>query len=109
MNKISTEKTVATVGTIEFEPNAINVIPSKSTFTVDLRNPNEEKLKADEEALKNYLEKLRVEEGVKIETERLVRFLPVTFNERIVKIIEEVAKEKNYSCRRMTSGAGHDV
>ena len=51
-NKISTEKNVATVGTIEFEPNTINVIPSKSTFTVDLRNPNEEKLKADEEALK---------------------------------------------------------
>lgn len=105
----SNEKTVATVGTIEFEPNAINVIPSKSTFTIDLRNPNEEKLKADEEALKNYLEKLRVDEKVKIETERLVRFLPVTFDERIVKIIESVAKDKNYSYRRMTSGAGHDA
>ena len=58
---------------------------------------------------KNYLEKLRTEERMKIETERLVRFLPVTFNERIVKIIEEVAKDKNYSCRRMTSGAGHDA
>ncbi|EUB42491.1 MULTISPECIES: Zn-dependent hydrolase [Fusobacterium] len=101
--------TVATIGTISFEPNAINVIPSKSTFTVDLRDPNEEKLKSAEKALKNYLEKLRTEERMKIETERLVRFLPVTFNERIVKIIEEVAKDKNYSCRRMTSGAGHDA
>ena len=101
--------TVATIGTISFEPNAINVIPSKSTFTVDLRDPNEKKLKSAEKALKNYLEKLRTEERMKIETERLVRFLPVTFNERIVKIIEEVAKDKNYSCRRMTSGAGHDA
>lgn len=101
--------TVATIGTISFEPNAINVIPSKSTFTVDLRDPNEEKLKSAEKALKNYLEKLRTEERMKIETERLVRFLPVTFNERIVKIIEKVAKDKNYSCRRMTSGAGHDA
>lgn len=101
--------TVATIGTISFEPNAINVIPSKSTFTVDLRDPNEEKLKSAEKALKNYLEKLRTEKRMKIETERLVRFLPVTFNERIVKIIEEVAKDKNYSCRRMTSGAGHDA
>lgn len=101
--------TVATIGTISFEPNAINVIPSKSTFTVDLRDPNEEKLKSAEKALKNYLEKLRTEERMKIETKRLVRFLPVTFNERIVKIIEEVAKDKNYSCRRMTSGAGHDA
>lgn len=101
--------TVATIGTISFEPNAINVIPSKSTFTVDLRDPNEEKLKAAEEALKNYLEKLKTEEGMKIETERLVRFLPVIFNEKIVKIIESVAKDKNYFCRRMTSGAGHDA
>lgn len=105
----SNEKTVATVGTIEFEPNAINIIPSKSIFTIDLRNPNEEKLKADEEALKNYLEKIGEEEGVKIETERLARFLPVTFNEKIVKIIKDVAKNKNYSYRRMTSGAGHDA
>ena len=101
--------TVATIGTISFEPNAINVIPSKSIFTIDLRNPNEEKLKSAEKALKNYLEKLRTEERMKIETERLVRFLPVTFNEKIVKIIEDVAKNKNYSYRRMTSGAGHDA
>ncbi|WP_292293859.1 hydantoinase/carbamoylase family amidase, partial [Mesorhizobium sp.] len=32
--------TVATVGTIAFEPNAINVIPSRATFTVDLRDPD---------------------------------------------------------------------
>ena len=101
--------TVATIGTISFEPNAINVILSKSIFTVDLRDPNEEKLKAAEETLKNYLEKLRTEEEIKIETERLVRFLQVIFNERIVKIIESVTKDKNYSCRRMTSGAGHDA
>lgn len=31
--------TVATVGCISFEPNAINVIPSRAIFTVDLRDP----------------------------------------------------------------------
>ena len=29
--------------------------------------------------------------------------------EKIVKIIKDVAKNKNYSYRRMTSGAGHDA
>ncbi|MBQ5799808.1 MAG: hydantoinase/carbamoylase family amidase, partial [Oscillospiraceae bacterium] len=33
-------KTVATVGCMEFFPNAINVIPSRAVFTVDVRNPN---------------------------------------------------------------------
>ena len=35
---------VATVGCVELEPNAINVIPSKTIFTVDLRNPDKAKL-----------------------------------------------------------------
>lgn len=32
-------RTVATTGCITFEPNAINVIPSRAVFTVDVRNP----------------------------------------------------------------------
>ncbi|WP_236020108.1 hypothetical protein [Sabulicella rubraurantiaca] len=43
--------TVATVGCMRFEPNAINVIPSRAVFTVDLRSPNEGRLRADEAAL----------------------------------------------------------
>ncbi len=38
--KASNTSTVATVGCMTFEPNAINVIPSKATFTVDLRDPD---------------------------------------------------------------------
>jgi len=32
---------VATVGALSLEPNLINVIPSRATFTVDLRDPDE--------------------------------------------------------------------
>ena len=32
-------KTVCTVGTMAFEPNAVNVIPSQAVFTVDVRSP----------------------------------------------------------------------
>ena len=46
---------VATVGCIELKPNAINVIPSKAVFTVDLRNPDKEKLDNDEKILSEYL------------------------------------------------------
>ena len=34
-------KTVSTTGCMKFQPNAINVIPSRAVFTVDVRNPNE--------------------------------------------------------------------
>ncbi len=102
-------KTVCTVGTLELEPNAVNVIPSKAVFTVDLRNPNEEKLKEEEQALKDYLAELEKTDKVQISTERMVRFEPVLFDERIVELVEKAAEERKLSCRRITSGAGQDA
>ncbi|WP_026574618.1 Zn-dependent hydrolase [Bacillus sp. UNC438CL73TsuS30] len=105
----SNGQTFATVGTINFKPNAVNVIPSLATFTVDLRNPNEQRLKVEEEALANYLEELAVTEEVTITSEQLVRFPPVTFDQTIVKLVEQAAGERGLQSRRMTSGAGHDA
>ncbi|SIR59579.1 N-carbamoyl-L-amino-acid hydrolase [Peribacillus simplex] len=102
-------QTVATVGTISFKPDAINVVPSLATFTVDLRNPNEQSLQAEELALANYLKKLAASEEVSIKSEQLVRFHPVSFDETIVKLIEQVASIRGLQSRRMTSGAGHDA
>lgn len=101
--------TVATVGTIAFEPNAINVIPARAVFTVDLRDPNEERLKAEEQALADYLAKIAQEQGVTISAERLARFAPVTFDAKLVAEIEAAAHGRGLSARRMTSGAGHDA
>lgn len=105
----SNATTVATVGCIELEPNAINVIPSRATFTVDLRNPNEQKLKEEELTIDEYLKKLSETDGVKISTERLVRFEPVIFDENIVQLVEGAAKDRGLESKRMTSGAGQDA
>ena len=105
----SNAPTVATVGTIRLEPDAINVIPSCAVFTVDMRDPNESRLRAFEEALTCYLEELAVKEGVSIATQRLARFEPVTFDKRIVALIEDVAAKRGLKSRRLTSGAGHDA
>ena len=104
----STEGAVATVGTIAFTPNAINVIPSQATLTVDLRNPDEERLQGQEAALIAFLNTLK-SEGHTVEVERLARFEPVKFDEDIVAAIETAAAERQLPCRRMTSGAGHDA
>ena len=106
---VEESKGVATVGTIEFKPNAVNVIPSKAVFTVDLRNPNKEKLDNDEKALAEYLKDLEKTDGVKITTERMTEFDPVPFDEGIVEKIEAAAKERGLTSRRITSGAGQDA
>lgn len=106
---IETGSTLATVGCMKFEPNVINVIPRKATFTVDLRDPDEAKLVVAESRLKKYLTDIAEQEGVTITTERLVRFQPVIFNAELADEIEASAKRFGFSYRRMTSGAGHDA
>lgn len=102
------EKTVATVGTIAYEPNAVNVIPSKVVFTIDLRNPDNNILKDEERRLQDFYKQLEQSDGVIVEAEQLVRFDPVTFDSGIVELIESFADARGFSHRRMTSGAGQD-
>lgn len=107
--KASNTPTVATVGCMSFEPNAINVIPSRATFTVDLRDPDEGRLQEEERALADFLEKVGLEEQVAISIERLARFEPVQFDPSIVELIEQSASNRGLRSKRMTSGAGHDA
>lgn len=102
-------RTVSTTGRIAFEPNAINVIPSKAVFTMDIRNPDEEKLQAEEKALEDYLQELERTDRVVTSIKRLSRFQPVLFDEKIVRLVEKYAAQRQLSCRRMTSGAGQDA
>ncbi|TPN54188.1 Zn-dependent hydrolase [Mesorhizobium sp. B1-1-7] len=104
----SNSPTVATVGTMRLEPNAINVIPSRAVFTVDLRDPDEQHLQAEEAALAAFLERL-ADEGITVTVERLARFEPVIFDGRVVELIEAAASKRGLVSRRMTSGAGHDA
>ena len=106
---VTTGKTLATVGTIAFSPNAVNVIPSQAVFTVDLRNPDCAALKDEEARLRDFLCALEKNDGVTVECERLSRFDPVLFDEDIVKLVEQSAAARGFSCRRITSGAGQDA
>ena len=44
-----------------------------------------------------------------ISTRQLARFEPVKFNLELVEMIELAAMNQGLSCKRMTSGAGHDA
>jgi N-carbamoyl-L-amino-acid hydrolase len=103
------ETTLATTGSLRLEPDVINVIPRKATFTVDLRDPDEQRLQAAERRLADFLVEIAEREGVRIETERLVRFEPVVFDAGLVDEIEASARRLGFTHRRMTSGAGHDA
>ncbi len=100
---------VGTVGSTRLTPNLINVIANQAVVSVDLRNTDNEKLRAAERDLAAFLEVLAREEGVKIEARPLVRTDPVVFSPMVLEAIEAVAAESGLPIRRMTSGAGHDA
>jgi len=101
--------TLATIGSMQFEPNAINVIPNKVTMTVDLRNPDNALLIDAEQQLAAFMAEIADHEGVTIEREQLARFDPVQFDADIVGLIDQTAQRHGFAVRRMTSGAGHDA
>ena len=100
---------VATVGSLSFEPNLINVVPRRATLTVDLRNADDAVLTRAEHRLAEFLAELAVAEGVEIVVEPLVRTRPVRFSGEIVGRIEAIAAKLGWPIRRMISGAGHDA
>ena len=100
---------VATMGVTQLHPNLINVIAARAVVTVDLRNTDEALLKIAEKKLAEFLVKLAAQEGVTITSHRLARFEPVQCDDGIADLFAQHALALGYSCRSMTSGAGHDA
>ena len=101
--------TLATVGAIQFCPNAINVIPQTAVLTLDMRDPDDQKLTAAEAHVVALLQTIAAQEGVTITSQQLVRFPAVHFDESLVAEIAQATAALGLSHRQMTSGAGHDA
>ena len=100
---------VCTVGKIDIHPNLTNVVPSKVVMTLDVRNTDESILQSAEADIARFCEELAVAERVRIVRRPLARFEPVIFDDRVVDLVESVARDRGNSVQRMPSGAGHDA
>ena len=100
---------VATVGSLELNPNLVNVIAGSATMTVDLRNTDEALLVEAEADLARFVAEAAAAEGVTVAERTLARFQPVEFDDRVVDTVAAVAAELGHSVKRLPSGAGHDA
>ena len=100
---------VATVGSLELNPNLVNVIAGSATMTVDLRNTDEALLVEAEADLARFVAEAATAEGVTVAERTLARFQPVEFDDRVVDTVAAVAAELGHSVKRLPSGAGHDA
>jgi N-carbamoyl-L-amino-acid hydrolase len=96
------------VGAMRFEPGNINVVPSRVTMTLDLRNPSDGRMAQAEAAIREMIGRLGAR-GIGVETRDLARFPATAFHGGVVAAVAEAARELGHEPRRMVSGAGHDA
>jgi hydantoinase/carbamoylase family amidase len=85
---------VATVGRIEVEPDAVNVIPGRVRLTIDARAPDAERLE-------------RLLDAIGVDAEP--RNDPVGMDEGIRAVLREELERRGLPVEELPSGAGHDA
>ena len=100
---------VATVGVFDLSPGLVNVVPQRARLTVDLRNTDGDRLDAATERLISFANEAARQAGCELDVRPMARFAPVRFDEGLVDRIEDAARRRQLSVRRMPSGAGHDA
>ena len=88
------EGAVATVGSLEVEPGAVNVIPGRVRLTVDARSPDAQRLD-------------RLLAALGLDTEP--RTAPVAMDESVRAVLREEIGRLELPAPELPSGAGHDA
>ncbi|QDS97108.1 M20 family metallo-hydrolase [Adhaeretor mobilis] len=99
---------VATVGCVDIHPGAINSIPSRVTFTLDLRDIDGPNRDAVLTAIESQISKIAQHRGVTFSSRILNADPPATSDERIVAAASNAVKSLGHSSQKMISRAYHD-
>ena len=100
---------VATVGRIQAEPGAPNVIPGRVTLSLEIRDLAAEKMESVFRAIESEGNRIAAARGTSLQFAEVELALePAPTDQRLRRLIEEAAESLGLSHRRMPSGAGHD-
>jgi allantoate deiminase len=96
---------VATVGRLVNHPNAVNVIPDRVDFTIDLRAPEDEMLQRGDVEVRKVVADICDRRGLKFELELTEAIAACPMNARMCDRLAQLAGEKTTAT---VSGALHD-
>lgn len=100
---------LATVGSVAFEPNTINIVPEKAEFTLDLRSTDGDALVMAQKEIDSFIKGLVKTSKLSIDKHELVRFAPVHFPQEMCSLVKKATLNHQLTYKRMPSGAGHDA
>jgi ureidoglycolate amidohydrolase len=100
--------TVATVGTCDVYPGAVNSVPSRVTLQVDIRDIEPVRREGVMGAVRQDIEAIVARRGVRI-TETLVNAdQPAISSPHIVEVLDEICRADGITAKHMVARAYHD-
>ncbi len=100
---------VATVGRIEAEPGAPNVIPGRVTLSLEIRDLEMAGIDALFERLREESRKIGTATGTSFDFDPFYLSRAAPTDPRLRDLVEQSAKKLGFSSLRLPSGAGHDA
>lgn len=105
----SAEDLVATVGQIELEPNAANVIPGRAVVSLDIRSMSDEERHCGVAQIKQIAATIAARRGIGFEWIEKMNQQSVVMDEKLATRLTSAVNAAGFPEKRMHSGAGHDA
>ncbi len=103
-----TGTTVGTVGQLELKPGGINIIPGHVSFSLDLRDIDQDVRDEVEARISDKARRICEERGIVLETQTLQRLPPVLCSDLVREAAKEACDALAFEPFELASGAGHD-
>jgi allantoate deiminase len=100
---------VATVGKIEVEPAAGNVVPGACSLTLDVRHRDDSRRHAAFDEMMTAAGSIAAERGVTLSWERTLDQVSVPMSPGFTSLLERGVTDAGLPLHKLPSGAGHDA
>ncbi|WP_211748303.1 M20 family metallo-hydrolase [Paenibacillus sp. Marseille-Q4541] len=100
---------VATVGSLDVLPGAVNVVPGKVVFTLDIRHTDKSVMDRFTSEVRSLVTESATRNGLTAEWEEHLSVDPIPMDGEWEESIQDVCDKLDISYLRMPSGAGHDA
>ncbi|WP_254763436.1 Zn-dependent hydrolase [Natrinema marinum] len=107
-NRLSADA-VSTVGEFDLEPDSINVIPNRATFSVDLRSYDDDTVDRAVARAESEIEAACERHGTTADIEEVWRIPHTEFDPNVCDAVAAAAETVGVDYERLVSGAGHDA
>jgi N-carbamoyl-L-amino-acid hydrolase len=105
---IATIDTVATVGTCDVHPGAVNSVPSRVLLQLDIRDTDPDRREAVMQSIRRDIEALSQRRNVSITEDLVNADTPAQSSPHILQLLEDTCTEQGIPYKRMVSRAYHD-